>query len=91
VETLWFILIGLAAGRLAAQFMGGGALGVSGDILLGVVGAVVGGFLCRQLGLSGGAGLIAASMLATIGAVILLFLVRPAVHGNRAKAPGLRS
>jgi uncharacterized membrane protein YeaQ/YmgE (transglycosylase-associated protein family) len=35
--------------------------------------------------------LIAALMLATIGAVILLFLVRPAAHGNRAETPGLRS
>jgi uncharacterized membrane protein YeaQ/YmgE (transglycosylase-associated protein family) len=91
MEILWFILIGLAAGWLAGQFMGGGALGVFGDILLGVVGAVVGGFLSRQLGLSGGGGLIAALMLATIGAVVLLFLVRPAAHGHRAKTPGLRS
>ena len=76
MEFLWFILIGLAAGWLAGQFMSGGGYGVVGDILLGVVGAVVGGFLFRQLGLSAGGGLIGALIVATIGAVVLIFLVR---------------
>ncbi len=40
------------------------------------MGAVVGGFLFRQLGLSAGGGLIGALIVATIGAVVLLFLVR---------------
>jgi uncharacterized membrane protein YeaQ/YmgE (transglycosylase-associated protein family) len=76
MEFLWFILIGLAAGWLAGQFMSGGGYGVVGDILLGVVGAVVGGFLFHQLGLSAGGGLIGALIVATIGAVVLIFLVR---------------
>ena len=76
MEFLWFILIGLAAGWLAGQFMSGGGYGVVGDILLGVVGAVVGGFLFRQVGLSAGGGLIGALIVATIGAVVLIFLVR---------------
>lgn len=76
MEFLWFILIGLAAGWLAGQFVKGGGFGIVGDILLGVVGALVGGFLFRQLGLSAGGGLIGALIVATIGAVILLFLVR---------------
>ena len=76
MELLWFILIGMAAGWLAGQFMQGGGFGVVGDILVGVVGAVVGGFLFRQLGLSAGGGLIGTLIVATIGAVFLLFLVR---------------
>jgi uncharacterized membrane protein YeaQ/YmgE (transglycosylase-associated protein family) len=76
MEILWFILIGLAAGWLAGQFMRGGGYGPVGDILLGVAGAVVGGFLFRQLGLSAGGGLIGALIVATIGAVVVLFLVR---------------
>ncbi len=76
MEFLWFILIGLAAGWLAGQFMSGGGYGLVGDILLGVVGAVVGGFLFHQLGLSAGGGLIGALIVATIGAVVLIFLVR---------------
>jgi uncharacterized membrane protein YeaQ/YmgE (transglycosylase-associated protein family) len=76
MELLWFILIGLAAGWLAGQFMRGGGYGVLGDILLGVAGAVVGGYLFHQLGLSAGGGLIGALIVATIGAVVVLFLVR---------------
>jgi uncharacterized membrane protein YeaQ/YmgE (transglycosylase-associated protein family) len=76
MEFLWFILIGLAAGWLAGQFMRGGGFGVVGDLLLGMVGALVGGFLFRQLGLSAGGGLIGALIVATIGAAVVLFLVR---------------
>jgi len=76
MEFLWFILIGLAAGWLAGQFMRGGGYGVVGDLLLGVVGAMVGGFLFRQLGLSAGGGLIGALIVATMGAAVVLFLVR---------------
>jgi len=76
MEVLWFILIGLAAGWLAGQFMRGGGFGIVGDLCLGVVGALIGGFLFRQLGLAAGGGLIGALIVATIGAVVVLFLVR---------------
>jgi uncharacterized membrane protein YeaQ/YmgE (transglycosylase-associated protein family) len=76
MEFLWFIVIGLAAGWLAGQFMSGGGYGAVGDIVLGVLGALVGGFLFRQLGLSAGGGLIGALIVATIGAVVLIFAVR---------------
>jgi uncharacterized membrane protein YeaQ/YmgE (transglycosylase-associated protein family) len=75
MEIIWFILIGLAAGWLAGQFMRGGGFGVVGDIVLGVLGAVVGGFLFRLLGLSAG-GLIGSLVVATVGAIVLLALVR---------------
>jgi uncharacterized membrane protein YeaQ/YmgE (transglycosylase-associated protein family) len=80
MEFLWFILIGLAAGWLAGQFMRGGGFGVVGDILLGVAGALLGGFLFHQLGLAAGGGLIGALIVATIGAVVLLFVVRLVKH-----------
>lgn len=76
MEFLWFIVIGLAAGWLAGQFMSGGGYGVVGDIVLGVLGALVGGFLFRQLGLFAGGGLIGALIVATIGAMVLIFAVR---------------
>ena len=50
MEFLWFILIGLAAGWLAGQLMSGGGFGVVGDIVVGVIGALLGGFLFRTLG-----------------------------------------
>ena len=76
MEFIWFILIGLAAGWLAGQFMRGGGFGVVGDIALGVVGALVGGLMFRALGVSAGGGLIGALIVATIGAVVMLFLIR---------------
>jgi uncharacterized membrane protein YeaQ/YmgE (transglycosylase-associated protein family) len=76
MEFVWFILIGLVAGWLAGQFMKGGGFGVLGDIIVGVVGALLGGFLFGTLGISAGGGLFGALVVATIGAVVLLFLIR---------------
>ena len=54
MEFIWFIVIGLVAGWLAGQFMKGGGFGVIGDIIVGVLGALIGGFLFSLLGLSAG-------------------------------------
>ena len=75
MDFVWFILIGLIAGWLAGQVMKGGGFGVVGDIVVGVVGAVLGGYLFRLLGLSAG-GLIGSLIVATIGAIVLIFLIR---------------
>ncbi len=45
MEFLWFILIGIAAGWLAGQFMKGGGYGLIGDLIVGVIGALLGGWL----------------------------------------------
>jgi len=50
MEFVWFILIGLAAGWVAGQLMKGGGFGAVGDIIVGVIGALLGGFLFRTLG-----------------------------------------
>jgi len=76
MEFVWFILIGLAAGWLAGQFMKGGGFGIVGDIIVGVIGALIGGFLFRSLGISAGGGLLGALIVATIGAIVLLFVLR---------------
>jgi uncharacterized membrane protein YeaQ/YmgE (transglycosylase-associated protein family) len=76
MEFIWFILVGLAAGWLAGQLMKGGGFGVVGDIVVGVIGALLGGVLFRTLGVSAGGGLLGSLIVATIGAVILLFLLR---------------
>lgn len=76
MQLLWFILIGLAAGWLAGQLVRGGGFGVIGDIVVGVIGALLGGFLFSTFGVSYGGGLLASLVVATIGAVVLLFLVR---------------
>ena len=76
MEFLWFILIGLAAGWLAGQVMKGGGFGVIGDIVVGVIGALLGGFLFRTLGLYPEGGLFGQLVVATVGAIVLLFLLR---------------
>jgi uncharacterized membrane protein YeaQ/YmgE (transglycosylase-associated protein family) len=76
MEFVWFILIGLAAGWMAGQLMTSGGFGVVGDIIVGVIGALLGVFVFRTLGVSTGGGLFGSLIVATIGAVVLLFLLR---------------
>jgi uncharacterized membrane protein YeaQ/YmgE (transglycosylase-associated protein family) len=75
MELLWFLIIGLIAGWLASAVVGGG-FGLLGDIVVGVVGAFIGGFLFRQLGVSAGGGVLGSIVVATIGAIVLLLLLR---------------
>ena len=53
-HLLWFLLIGLAAGWLAGQILKGGGFGLWGDLIVGVIGALLGGFLFGLLGISAG-------------------------------------
>jgi uncharacterized membrane protein YeaQ/YmgE (transglycosylase-associated protein family) len=56
--------------------MKGGGFGVLGDIVVGVIGALLGGFLFRTFGVSAGGGLLGSLIVATIGAIVLLFVLR---------------
>ncbi len=76
MELFWLILIGMTAGWLAGQFMTGKGFGVIGDIMAGVVGALIGGTLFEQTGIFAGSGLIGALIVATTGAIVLLYGVR---------------
>jgi uncharacterized membrane protein YeaQ/YmgE (transglycosylase-associated protein family) len=75
MEFLWFILIGLAAGWLAGQIMKGGGYGLVGDLIVGVIGALLGGWLFGLLGISAN-NLIGSLIVATLGAIILIALLR---------------
>ena len=70
-----FLLIGAVAGWLAGQIMRGGGLGLLGNIVVGVIGALIGGWLFGALGIAVG-GLIGSIIAATVGAIILLALLR---------------
>jgi len=72
---LWQIVIGIVAGWLAGRIMRGRGYGVLIDLLLGVVGSILGGFIFGILGLYA-AGLVGRLVVATAGAVILIFLAR---------------
>jgi uncharacterized membrane protein YeaQ/YmgE (transglycosylase-associated protein family) len=50
MDVVWFLVIGLAAGWLSGQLMGGGDHGLVGDLVVGVFGALLGGQLVRRHG-----------------------------------------
>jgi uncharacterized membrane protein YeaQ/YmgE (transglycosylase-associated protein family) len=73
-----FLIVGLIAGAIAKAVMPGSRSEPGGwlmTMLLGVVGAYVGGFAANMLGIGGG-GLITSIILAAIGAMILIGLMR---------------
>jgi uncharacterized membrane protein YeaQ/YmgE (transglycosylase-associated protein family) len=72
---LEFILVGLAAGWLAGKLTKGRGFGLVGDLVVGVIGALLGGFVFRLLGLWAH-GLVGNLVVATVGAVLLLALLR---------------
>jgi len=82
---LAWIIVGLIAGALAKMFVPGeGPGGILGDMLVGIVGAVIGGWVFNLFGHVGAYGLNLYSILvALVGAIILLMILR-AVSGRRA-------
>src|ERR1700716_2654587 len=85
MQFIVFLIIGGIAGALAGRVVSGHGYGVLMDIVVGVVGAFIGGgLLSTLLGVNGG-GLFISFIAAFVGAVILLWIVR-LVSGNRAAA-----
>lgn len=68
------LIIGLIAGWLAGKISKGGGFGILGNIVVGIIGAMIGGFLFTIFGLSAH-GFIEAIIMATIGAIVLLYAV----------------
>ena len=77
MDILTWLIVGLIAGVLASLAMGGTGYGIIGDIVIGIVGAFVGGWLFRTLGVTVPLGGIAGTIVvAFVGAVVLLFIIR---------------
>jgi uncharacterized membrane protein YeaQ/YmgE (transglycosylase-associated protein family) len=73
---LWWCIVGLIAGVLASFVMGGG-FGIVGDIIIGIVGAFIGGWIFSKLGVGTPFGGLAGTIfVAFVGAVVLLFIIR---------------
>ena len=70
-----WLVVGLIAGFLASLVMRGG-YGIVGDIIVGIVGAFIGGLLTNLLGIGGSYGLVGSIVIAFIGAVILIAILR---------------
>ena len=71
-----WVVVGLFAGWLAGLVMRGGGYGLIGDMVLGLVGSVVGGWIFRALGVSAGWGLVPTVSVAFVGAVIVIVAQR---------------
>lgn len=76
MAILYFILIGAVAGWLAGQIMKGAGFGLIVNIVLGIVGAVVGGLVFDFLNISVGAGLLGSLITATVGAIVVIGIGR---------------
>ncbi len=71
-----FLLVGGVAGWLAGLIVRGGGFGIVGNIAVGIVGAFIAGFLFPAVGVSLAGGIVGSIVHATIGAVVLLLIVR---------------
>ena len=75
MDILLFLFIGLIAGWLASKIMGGSGYGIVGDIVVGVAGSFIGGFLFRLVGVTA-YGMLGSIVMAVIGAIVLIAVLR---------------
>jgi uncharacterized membrane protein YeaQ/YmgE (transglycosylase-associated protein family) len=78
----WWIVVGIAAGWLAGQVMKGSGYGLLGDLIIGAIGGYIGGWLFGKLGIAAGSGPVGAIITATVGAILLILVLR-ALRGGR--------
>jgi uncharacterized membrane protein YeaQ/YmgE (transglycosylase-associated protein family) len=74
MDLLWFLLVGLVAGWLAGQIMKGRGFGLWGNLIVGVIGAFIGGLLFQFAGIAGES-LLGSLVAAVVGAIILLWII----------------
>jgi uncharacterized membrane protein YeaQ/YmgE (transglycosylase-associated protein family) len=70
------LVVGLIVGWLAGKVVRGNGFGLIGDAAIGIVGALVGDWLLHRLGVHFGSGIIGLIINATIGAIVLLLVLR---------------
>jgi len=75
MHLLYFLLVGLFIGWMAALIVHGRGMGIVMDIVIGIVGSMLGGWLAGALGLFP-ADSIGALFISVLGAVILLLIIR---------------
>jgi uncharacterized membrane protein YeaQ/YmgE (transglycosylase-associated protein family) len=82
MSVLAWILLGLIAGFIASKLVSGSGQGVLRDILLGILGALVGGYLISAIGATGITGFNLYSMLVAIAGAIVVLWVYHAISGR---------
>jgi uncharacterized membrane protein YeaQ/YmgE (transglycosylase-associated protein family) len=73
MDYVWMALIGFIAGALGGHFITGKGQTVVGDIVIGIMGAMIGGVLFKLAGLFPATGLTGGLVAATAGAIALLY------------------
>lgn len=76
MEYFWVVVIGVVCGLLSGKFMAGKNYGEAGDILVGVMGAVIGCILLERTGLFDELGITASVAAAISGALVSLYGLR---------------
>jgi len=75
-SLLVIVIVGIVAGWLAGNIVRGRGYGLVGDLIVGVIGAFIGDWLLPQLGIHLGTGMVALIVNATLGAIVLLIVLR---------------
>lgn len=78
MSILIWIVLGAVAGWAAGQIMKGSGFGLTGNVIVGIIGSFLGGWLAGQLGIGGavtGGFSVASVITAIIGASVLLFII----------------
>ena len=76
------LLVGIVAGWLAGQIVRGGGFGLIGDLIVGIIGAFIGDWLLPRLDIQLGVGTVGLVINATIGAIVLLLIIRLLAGGR---------
>ena len=84
MSVLGWLVLGLIAGFIASKIVNKRGEGILLDIVLGIIGAVVGGFLFSQFGAAGVTGFNLYSMLVAVVGAILVLILYYAIAGKRA-------
>lgn len=82
-NLLVILIVGLVAGWLAGEIVQGTGFGLVGDMIIGLIGAVIGDWGLPQLGLRLDAGIVGAVIDAAIGAIVLLLIIKLVRGGGR--------
>ena len=81
MDFIIFILLGALAGWLAGKIMKGSGFGFLWNVLLGIGGAVVGGWMFSFLGINAN-GTVGGIITATVGAIVVLYVAKFFKKGN---------
>jgi uncharacterized membrane protein YeaQ/YmgE (transglycosylase-associated protein family) len=86
MPILAWIVVGIIGGFIGSVVVGTRGQGLLGDLFLGVIGAVVGGWLFNQFGHSGVTGINLYSILVSAAGAIVILVAYHALRGRRARA-----